>query len=84
MENPEVAIAKMGERLASIETRLSDANKAAHTRIDKLEQVIDGDLKTIMADVKELMGWMNRGKGWSAAALLLAAIVGSLITKLIK
>lgn len=63
---------------------LEQSAKAAHRRIDERDQDIR-DIKTGVADVskdvKEVVAWMNRGKGWAAAAMLLAGVVGAIFTK---
>lgn len=50
-------------------------------RIEKLETTIESDLKSIHSDLKELNAHMNKGKGWGAAFLLLAGLLGALIDK---
>lgn len=61
------------------------ANKvdAAHNRLDKFEKQVSDQLSEISVDLKAITAWMNRGKGWAAAALLLAGLAGSALTKLI-
>lgn len=67
------------EKLGVLDAKLS----AAHKRIDDLEKGIGEDLKEIKADVKALNAYMNRGKGWAAAVILLAGSAGALVVKLI-
>lgn len=62
---------------------LSAKTDAAHKRIDTLERGIREDLKEIKADLKILTERINIGRGWAAASLALASIVGALITKLL-
>ncbi len=74
------------ERVVVIEGKTS----AAHQRIDKMESGIREDLDEIKAGLKEMsqelkdvIGWMNRGKGWAAAAILIAGAVGGVVSKVI-
>ncbi len=69
----------MIERVVLIEAQA----RAAHERIDKSESRIVRDLGEIKdslsilaKEMKEVVGWMNRSKGWAAAALFLATIGG--------
>lgn len=78
------AVAALNERIRNLEGRLD----SAHKRIDKLEAMIREDFKEIKADLKAISesiqpirDWMNRGKGWAAATLLLAGMVGGVIVK---
>lgn len=57
---------------------------AAHKRIDTIETDIKDALENIHQDLKHLNAHMNRGKGWAAAALLLAGLFGAGIFKLIS
>lgn len=70
MEDPRVAIASLQERTSS-----------AHKRLDKLEDTIEADLAEIKKDLKVVTAWMNQGRGWSAAALLMSGIIGGAISK---
>jgi hypothetical protein len=64
---------------------LEQSTKAAHKRIDDrdrdIKEIKDG-VAAVGKDVKEVVAWMNRGKGWAAAALLMAGVLGSVFTKL--
>lgn len=62
---------------------LSAKASAAHSRIDKLEQGIRDDLKTISSDLKELNAYMHRGKGWASAMLFFAGFAGAGLFKLL-
>lgn len=73
----------LAERVAVLEQKTG----AAHQRIDKVEVVIKEELKEINMSLKDVVAWMNRGKGWAAAGLLLAGsmgVVGSLVFKLLS
>ena len=56
---------------------------AAHSRVDKLENVIRADLLLISTELKELNAYMHRGKGFAAAAIFLSGIVGAGLTKVV-
>lgn len=77
-------VARLEQSIANLVERLS----TAHSRIDKLERMIREDFKEIreglhgIADtIQPIRDWMNRGKGWAAAMLLLASIFGAAIVK---
>jgi hypothetical protein len=61
---------------------------AAHTRLDKTEEVIAKELAEIKKDVRDLLAWWNRSMGWAAALLFAGSIVGGigsyLVSKLFK
>lgn len=79
MDNDRVSPIALLEKVVSLEGKAS----AAHTRIDKLETAILDDLKEIKKELKDVVGWMNRGKGWAAATLVLSGIVGGVISTLL-
>ncbi len=58
--------------------------EAAHHRLDKLQLDTRDDLTEIKKDLKEVITYMNKGKGWSAAMLLLAGSSGAGIVKLLS
>lgn len=68
-----------------------EAERRADTeRMDRIEAAIEGGFHDLKAQLQgmggqltELNGWMNRSKGWAAAALLLAGLVGALIKGII-
>lgn len=73
------------EKLITLDSKVT----AAHSRIDKMELLIHedltelkGDLKEMSKELKDVIAWMNRGKGWSAAILVLAGILGGAISTL--
>jgi hypothetical protein len=72
------------ESTASRLYKLESSLNAIHKRVDDQEKNIKEALVEIAKDVKELNGWMNRGKGWAAAAMVLSGTVGALLTKFIK
>jgi predicted nucleic acid-binding Zn-ribbon protein len=57
--------------------------KAAHERMDRLEQSNANMLNKIDKQLLELNAHMNKGKGWAAAMLLLAGSSGAAIVKLL-
>lgn len=57
---------------------------AAHKRIDKVETDIRDDLKTLNSELKELNAYMNRGKGWAAAFVMLSGFAGAGMFKLLS
>ena len=59
------------------------SSKAAHQRLDRLEIGLREDLTTLNKELKELNAYMNRGKGWVAAFVLLSGVSGAGIIKLI-
>jgi len=84
MEDPRIALAALQERMVTLDNKIS----ASHARIDKLEILISQDLSEIKdgfndmsKELKEVMGWMNRSKGWAAAVMLMASVLGGLIAK---
>lgn len=52
-----------------------------------LQKDLTNDIKSIQVefrnDMKEVHAYVNRSKGWAAAAVLLATLVGGIITKLL-
>lgn len=64
-------------------TTLNGKVEAAHGRVDKLEMMVRDDLNEIKEDLKELMGWMNRGKGWASASMVLSSMGGGIVAFLI-
>lgn len=74
------------QRVAVLEAhREADAE-----RMDRMEKSIDtgfkdvkGMLQPVVAQLTELNGWMNRSKGWAAAALFLSALLGAFIKSII-
>ncbi len=67
------------EKIGALDAKVT----AAHGRVDKLELMLREDLKEIMSDLKEIHAYMNRGKGWAAALMLLAGTSGAGIIKLL-
>lgn len=70
--------------------KLEGSTSALHSRLDSNEERTERAVATIakqqgeiLSDLKEVIGWMNRGKGWAAAALLVAGVIGSAVTALI-
>lgn len=63
--------------------QLSAKAEAAHSRIDRVETEIKNELRELVKEMKELNAYMNRGKGWASAMLLLSGIVGAGIFKLL-
>lgn len=70
----------MWERIGTISAKAA----AAHDRIDKLEIGLRSDLKDIKEELKAISAWMNKGKGWAAAAMLLAGMGGAAVVELAK
>ncbi len=54
--------------------------KAAHDRIDKLENGLREDLKEIANKLGSIEAWMHTKKGYEAAMLLVASIIGGALT----
>lgn len=78
-EDPRLAVAKFSGEIKGLEATL----KSAHKRIDKMEILIREDFKEIKSALESINGFMNRGKGWAAAGLLLAGMVGGFVSKFI-
>lgn len=83
MDPIDAQVATLTERLTSVNDKVG----AAHGRLDKMEILIRDDLKEINEGFKEVSGelkvvvaWMNRSKGWAAAAFVAASIFGSIIS----
>jgi hypothetical protein len=62
--------------------QLKATTKAAHQRLDKVENEIRQDLSKVNDKLDELNRFMERGKGWSAAFLLMSGFAGAGLTKL--
>jgi len=84
-DDPRVAVAELKGQLTGLESTL----KSAHKRIDKMEILIREDFHKIQETMEkmnnkldEVNGYMNRGKGWAGAGLLLAGLIGGLVSKL--
>ncbi len=69
----------MMEKIGALDAKVT----AAHNRVDKLEIMLREDLKEILTDLKEIHAYMNKGKGWAAALMLLAGTSGAGIMKLL-
>lgn len=85
-EDPRVVLSAVQERIVALDGKIG----AAHARIDKMELLIRDELKDIKVNFKEMSGelkeviaYMNRGRGWAAAALLVAGMVGGLVAKVL-
>lgn len=52
---------------------------AAHGRVDNIERMLNEQLREISKELKDVVGWMNRGKGWAAASLILSSAAGGVI-----
>jgi hypothetical protein len=70
---------------------LNEKIEMAHGRVDKMETLIRDDLKSLKNefreysdDLKEVVAWMNRAKGWAAAFLLVAGVIGGIVAKILK
>lgn len=77
----------MSDSISDIRERLGELSAkagAAHGRLDRLEIGIREDLKGIQDELKAISAWMNRGKGWAAAALLIAGAAGAAAMELAK
>lgn len=76
------ALMKLTEKMGANE----QVARAAHTRLDRIEQniredfakIIENDAK-IYEEINGLKEYMNRGKGWAAAANLLVGLFGGVI-----
>ena len=68
------------EKIGSLTAKVD----AAHKRVDKVEQGIREDLKELSRELKELNSYMNKGKGWAAAFMLLSGASGAGILSLIN
>jgi hypothetical protein len=72
------------ERLVIVEQKAT----AAHARMDKTDEAnarawaeTKAELQGISKDLKDVIAWMNRGKGWAAAGLVMAGVLGGLAGK---
>jgi hypothetical protein len=73
-----MAEAEIRERLGALDAKVT----AAHSRLDRVEENISEDLKSIKDELHELNAHMNKSKGWGAAMLFLASILGAGLVKL--
>lgn len=69
----------MSELLEAIGA-LKEKAKAAHERIDKLEVGLREDLKEISTKLSAIEQWMHTKKGYEAALMLVASIIGGALT----
>lgn len=69
------------ERLDKMERLIRDDLKEMKTEFGEVVAEIKLLLRDNERDMKEVMAWMNRGKGWAAAAMLAASVAGGLIAK---
>ena len=79
---PDADVALLQQKVAVLEAE----READRDRMDRIENAIGEGfsdiketLKPMVSQLTELTGWMNRSKGWAAAALLLAGLVGALV-----
>lgn len=79
-------VSLLQQKVAVLETK----QQADADRMDRMEKSIEDGfarvekaLAPIGGQLTELNGWMNRSKGWAAAALLLAGLVGALVKSII-
>lgn len=79
-----------GSELLERLVRVEGSASALHVRVDKVEAGIRADLDDIKTgltdlrgDLKEVIAWMNRGKGWAAAGMVMAGVLGGLAAKFI-
>lgn len=86
--DPKVEVAVLKERMIATQAILQQGISASHTRQDKLELFVKDELGKMTSsfgeltiEIKGINAWMNRSKGWGAAALFLAGIIGGLLTK---
>ena len=68
---------ELSERIGQLDSKIT----AMHNRLDKHEGEYKEVLKDITKELKELNYWMHRSKGWGAAAVLFATILGGLVGK---
>ncbi len=66
----------LAERIGALDAKAT----SSHKRLDTLETLLREDIK----ELREVIAWMNRAKGWAAAALCIAGVLGGLVVKLIK
>lgn len=85
-DKPQTRIDVIVSRLSLLEAKTT----AAHQRMDKLDTAVRDDLRDLKSSLKEMsqelkdvMAWMNRGKGWAAASLLVIGLMGGTIVSLI-
>lgn len=79
-DDARIELARIHERVGMLDQKAN----AGHQRIDQLERLIREDLKALMFKIDVIDAWMNRSKGWAAAALLLwGGLVGAGLFKLL-
>lgn len=96
MSEERIAIAAIQERIGAIaasvaashtrqdrlEVLLREEIKEMTKVVKELADEFKKEREKQNQEIKDLTGWMNRGKGWAAAALFLSAFVGGLVAKL--
>ena len=97
-ESVEVKIERLFGKIGQVEQVAKSAHKRSDenavlikeqmadikTMIKELSEEMRSDMSGVKRDTKEVHDWMNRGKGWAAASLLLAGLVGSIVATIIK
>lgn len=87
MSEEKAALAGLTERVGALAAQTT----AAHSRIDRVESLVREDLKGIeksltalREELKPVVAWMNRSKGWAAAGYFAATIIGGALITLIR
>jgi DNA anti-recombination protein RmuC len=68
------------ERIGAMDAKIS----AAHTRQDRMELEIKELLNELKSEMKDISAHVNKSKGWAAAALMMAGILGTGLGVLLK
>lgn len=68
-----ISLTEIHERVVKLE----GVAHAGHNRIDRIENLLQETLK----ELRDVIGWMNRAKGWAAAGILIAGLIGGFIAK---
>ncbi len=56
--------------------------RAMHERLDNVEKRIEAQLKDVADQLRELSTHMNKSKGATAALMIIAGLLGGVLTKL--
>lgn len=77
----------MDEQLAQLRERVAvneQSVKSAHARVDQLDKFMRDELKDLKADMKTVLGFLERSKGMVAVVTIGAGVIGWVINLIIS